>query len=95
MTRDEFEKLVRHHTIGWGPHSKVDDFLAHDQAQRERITQLEGALKDFVETFETDFVLDGVIVDKPDEGWGQLTRLYRTQQAALAGEPREERETNP
>lgn len=39
LTREQVEKLVRHHTIGWGPHSKVNLLLDHDVALRQALTQ--------------------------------------------------------
>lgn len=39
LTREQYEKLVQHHTIGWGQHSKVNPLLDHDAAQRRTLAQ--------------------------------------------------------
>jgi len=41
------------------------------------------ALRSFVDDFEGDFMVDGVIVDDPDSRWGCLTRLYKAAKTAL------------
>lgn len=56
------------------------------QGQAKEIDRLKGALDDFTGTFETDFLLDGVIVDNPNDRWGQLTRLYTHAKQALKDE---------
>jgi hypothetical protein len=50
-------------------------------AERDRLKE---AVKDVVDSFEMDYMIDGVIVDNPH---GQGERLYRVCKAALRGEP--------
>lgn len=45
LTREQYEELVKHHTIGWGPHSKVNPLLEHDIALRAENIQLRDAIE--------------------------------------------------
>jgi len=51
-----------------------------------RIFKVEQALEDFVRDFESDFVLDGKIVDNPNDRWGRLEFLYNQAKRALETE---------
>lgn len=49
----------------------------------EAADPVRSALQAFVDDFEGDFMIDDRIVDKPDDRWGCLTRLYKGARAAL------------
>lgn len=63
---------------------KKQSFPCEDCERRS--FKVEQALKSFVDDFESDFMLDGRIVDEPDKRWGVLTRLYEGARAALDAE---------
>lgn len=48
-----------------------------------RIFKIEQALKAFVSEFESNLVLDDVIVDSPEDRWSRLEKLYKAAKEAL------------
>tara|TARA_S200002703_G_scaffold135256_1_gene124037 strand:+ start:444 stop:983 length:540 start_codon:yes stop_codon:yes gene_type:complete len=54
-----------------------------EQCSEEAADPKRSALQSFVDDFETDFMVDGEIVDDPDGRWGRLTALYNEAKAAL------------
>ena len=63
--------------------SALGRIVAQLQQAKAREARLRTALEAFVKTFETDFVLDGVIVDEPARLWTPIEGLYLTGKQAL------------
>ena len=65
----------------------VDEHLLRERDDlRAQLAAAHQAIKDFVQAFEGDFVMDdGSIVDDPQEFWTPIVDLYREFKAALAG----------
>ncbi|MFN3075974.1 MAG: hypothetical protein ABT940_03650 [Alphaproteobacteria bacterium] len=80
------EYLAKTHGIEDNLQSSIDENELL-QAQLATLTaennRLREAAKDVVDSFEMDYMIDGVIVDRPQ---GQCGRLYRVCKAALRGE---------
>jgi hypothetical protein len=77
-----------HRKRGLDPHHQIltEPVMRHIERLEGRVQALEGALKNFVEQFECDFVLDdGTIVDNPSVNlWSPIETCYKQAQAALA-----------
>lgn len=62
---------------------RIDQYISQLTAAEQQVAALRGALARFVSYFETDFVLDGKIVDEPEKQWPQLVTLYNIAKTAL------------
>jgi cell division protein FtsB len=72
--RAENERLKAEIQLITAPVEAGGGYAAKLLADKER---LETALSRFVSDFESDFVLDGEIVDEPEKSWSVLPELYK------------------
>jgi hypothetical protein len=64
--------------------AKADFYAGYDASQSSsQLLEMREALEDFVCRFESDFVIQGCIVDDPRRLWSPLSRLYKRYKAAL------------
>jgi hypothetical protein len=80
--RGDFQHLID--TLRATLTAPTSDQELHLSTRKLENDPLRRALEDIVQDFETDYVLDGVIVDEPV---GTLRRAYATAKAALATQP--------
>lgn len=77
---DWYGSLVKRAQIGTNKTPSLRAYIEQTESERDRLRE---AAQDMVDSFEMDYMIDGVIVDNPRGPWG---RLYRVCKAALRGE---------
>ena len=81
-TEDDGTVVVFKHSCDYEEQPYIDDTNCLYHNQQAALDGLRAAGKSFVQDFETDFCIEGVVVDDP--GWRLLSKHYKTINAALA-----------